>query len=63
MPAALIAADVCATSGKPTPKTVTLDAVGWVAALCCDEPEKAIAWLDGRYPLFCAYCPDCAPKQ
>lgn len=58
----LISADACAGCGKPTPKTVTMEAVGWVAALCPDEPEKAIAWVAG-YPLHSAYCPDCAPPQ
>jgi len=57
--AGLIAADACAGCGKPTPKAVTMDAVGWTAAICVDEPEKAIAWVGG-YPLLCAYCPDCA---
>jgi hypothetical protein len=56
----LIAADACAGCGKSTHKTVTMDAVGWVAALCPDKPDEAIAWVGG-YPLASAYCPDCAP--
>jgi len=57
----LISADACATCEKPTPKTVSMDAVGWVAAPCPDEPEQAIARVGG-YPLLCGYCPDCRPR-
>ena len=55
----MIAADACASCGKPTPKTVTIEAVGWTAALCVEEPHEAIAWVAG-YPLHSAYCPECS---
>jgi hypothetical protein len=58
----MIAAEACADCGKPTPKTVTMDDVGWVAALCVEEPEKATAWVAG-YPLHSAHCPGCAPNR
>jgi hypothetical protein len=59
------AAEACAGCGKATPKTVTMDAVGWVVAFCFEERDKAIFFVGAApgAPVHSVYCPDCAGNR